>query len=169
MKESNTIQNLGLDVIPIYQYGGPFGPLKMIWDAIFNKEKIEQERKQKEKDTKNVNSKSKKSKTKVVRETRTASTTNGPQQTTSTVSTPSAGNMDWMASDYGNPSTTTETITEEIEKRDPFSANDFVWGEDSPLSKIDTGVTSRYLKSNLQDLVNLYNLKIAETLGQKRV
>lgn len=170
MKENNIIQNLGLDTIPKYQYGGFFGPFRMLWDAIFNKEKIEQEKKQKKEDTANVSNNktaSTRKNQKKVTTTRTVSTTNQPETTTSTTPT-ATGNMDWMSSDYGQPGTTVTEETQETVEKTPFSANDFVWGEDSPLSKVDTGITSRYLKNNLQDLLNMYNIKVAETIGQKR-
>ncbi|WP_287385673.1 hypothetical protein [Lachnospira sp.] len=54
-----------------------------------------------------------------------------------------------------------------MEEREPFNAVEKVWNDDV-LSKVDTAVASRYLKNNLQDLLNLYNMKVAETIGQKR-
>ena len=91
-----------------------------------------------------------------------AATISNPQSSTS-FNTPT-GNMDWM-SEYGSPQTTTGTTQQE--EREPFNAIDKVWN-DEVLSKVDTAVASRYLKNNLQDLLNLYNMKVAETIGQKR-
>lgn len=56
---------------------------------------------------------------------------------------------------------------EEAVEREHFNAIDRVWNDDV-LSKVDTAVASRYLKNNLQDLLNMYNMKVAETIGQKR-
>lgn len=175
MKENNIIQNLGLEEIQKFQNGGRydgfFGPMLMMWDAIFNKEKIEKEKlKERQKKNDTVDTSSKKSKTastgkKSTTVTTRTVTTSTPQNSTST--TPSNSNMDWM-SEYGSPQTTTETTQEEqIEEKEPFNAIDKVWNDDV-LSKVDTAVASRYLRNNLQDLLNLYNAKIAETIGQKR-
>lgn len=175
MKENNIIQNLGLNEIQKFQNGGRydgfFGPMLMIWDAILNKENIEKEKlKEKQKKNDTVDTSSRKSKTastgkKSTTVTTRTVTTTSPQSSTST--TPSTSNMDWM-SEYGSPQTTTETTQqEEIGEREPFSAIDKVWNDDV-LSKVDTAVASRYLRNSLQDLLNMYNMKVAETIGQKR-
>lgn len=117
-----------------------------------------------------VDTGSKKSKTASTGKKSTTYTTRTVTTTSPQSSTPSnnpIGNMDWM-SEYGSPQTTTETTQQqEVEEREPFNAIDKVWN-DEVLSKVDTAVASRYLKNNLQDLLNLYNMKVAETIGQKR-
>ena len=173
MIENNIIQNLGLEEIQKFQNGGRydgfFGPMLMMWDTIFNKENIEKE-KLKEKQKKNdiVDTSSKKSKTASTNKKSTTVTTRTVTTSTPQSSTPSnapTGNMDWM-SEYGSPTTET-TQQQEVEEREPFNAVNKVWNDDV-LSKVDTAVASRYLKNNLQDLLNMYNMKVAETIGQKR-
>ena len=165
MKESNIIQNLGLEKIPKYGFGSW---IRSIWDKWFSVEKAMEEIEQKKKDTENVSSK----KSKTASTGKKSSTESTKVVTTSTPqgSTPSntpTGNMDWM-SEYGSPQTNTETTSQqEVEEREPFNAVEKVWN-DEVLSKVDTAVASRYLKNNLQDLLNMYNMKVAETIGQKR-
>lgn len=176
MIENNIIQNLELEEIQKFQnggrYGGFFGPMLMIWDALFNKEEAEKEKaKERQKKNDTVDTGSRKSKTastgkKSTTVTTRTVTTSAPQSSTPSSSTASS-NMDWM-SEYSSPQTTTETVEqEEKEEKEPFSAVEKVWN-DEVLSKVDTAVASRYLKNNLQDLLNLYNMKVAETIGQKR-
>ena len=165
MIKNNTIQNLGLNDVPKYGLGGGiFSPL--IWALKRVLQYQDEKEKESKNDVKDLKSKTKKASTKNnSSKTSTSSTPNTPISTSS-ASTQSSGNMDWM-SDYGSSQTTTGTAGQEVEKIEPFSANSAIW-EDPVLSKIDTGVSSRYLKYNLQDLLNLYNTKIAETVGQKR-
>ena len=160
MIENNIIQNLGLEKIPQYQLGGLFDPILWILNRMV---KTQSDRKR---DVYNVQSKKNKKKTTKTASNDNSSNTHVTQNVTqSSPAVSSTGNMDWM-SEYGSPTTET-TQQEEVEEREPFNAVEKVWN-DEVLSKVDTAVASRYLKNNLQDLLNLYNIKVAETIGQKR-
>lgn len=172
MIKNNIIQNLGLDAIPEYGIGGILRALKDDPSLIFNPGKLmvvgEAYDRKKAATTKRddtVDTRSSKSKTASTGKKSSATPTEAVTTSTPQSSTPSSaatGNMDWM-SEYGS-STTGTTQQQEVE---PFNAVNKVWNDDV-LSKVDTAVASRYLKNNLQDLLNMYNMKVAETIGQKR-
>ena len=169
MKENNIIQNLGLEKIPKYGFGSW---IKNIWDKWFSVEKAMEEIEQKKKDTQNVSLRKSKSantgkKSKTVA-TKTVVTYSPETSTPSTGSTTTpSGNMDWMSNYDNSQSSSGVGQQEEAVEREHFNAIDRVWNDDV-LSKVDTAVASRYLKNNLQDLLNMYNMKVAETIGQKR-
>lgn len=172
MKENNIIQNLGLDTIPEYGLGGMLRALKDNPSLILNPAQlilvgeIYDRKKDTTKKDDTVDTSSKKTKTASTEKKSSDTSTKAVTTSTSQSSTPSSaptGNMDWM-SEYGTPETTQQ---QEVEEREPFNAVNKVWN-DEVLSKVDTAVASRYLKNNLQDLLNMYNMKVAETIGQKR-
>lgn len=81
----------------------------------------------------------------------------------STSQTTNSGNMDWITEDYDSNTRYSQQNGEQLES---FNAVKEVWNSD--LGKIPVRVASRYLEDKLQKLVDQYNVKVAETVGQKR-
>ena len=179
MKDVNIIQNLGFEQIPKYGLGSWISRILNTPILDLKKQTINEDdyvnipslhTGAQKKDTKKASTSSKKSDTSSKKssvsskksDSTETTNLNSPETTTATPQTITAttnGYMDWMTEYFGDTSNNST--------KEPFNSQKTVW-EDPTLGKIDTRIVGRYLKYDLQSLLDAYNAKLAESIGQKR-